>query len=55
MKYNKNGLPVKEWYKKQLEIPFKDKLEAEKKQKYYTGGAIILMFAVLIGMYLVLN
>ena len=55
MKYDKNGLPVKEWYKKQLEIPFEDKLESEKNQKYYTGGAIVLMFAVLIGMYLVLN
>ena len=31
-----------------------DKIKAEKNQKYYTGGAIILMFVVLIGMYLVL-
>ena len=55
MKYDKNGLPVKEWYKKQLEIPFEDKLESEKNQKYYTGGAIIFMFIVLISMYFVLS
>ena len=55
MKYDKNGLPVKEWYKKQLEIPFEDKLESEKNQKYYTGGAIIFMFIVLITTYVMLN
>ena len=54
MKYDKNGLPVREWYKEQLKIPFKDKMEAEKNQKYYTGGSIILMFVVLICMYFVL-
>ena len=40
---------------RKLEIPFKDKLEAEKNQKYYTGGAIIFMFVVLVSMYLFLN
>ena len=31
------------------------KLKALKYQKYYTGGAIVLMFLVLISMYLILN
>ena len=55
MKYDKNGLPVKEYYTDELKKPLKDKLEATRLQKYYTGGAIILMFVVLYGMYVVLN
>ena len=55
MRYDKNGLPVKEYYIEELKKPIIDKIKAEKNQKYYTGGAIILMFVVLIGMYLVLN
>ena len=55
MKYDKNGLPVREWYKKQLEIPFTEKLKSEKNQKYYTGGSIVLMFAVIVCMFLILQ
>ncbi len=55
MRYDKNGLPVKEYYTEELKKSPKDKTKAISYQKYYTGGAIILMFAVLIGMYLVLN
>ena len=55
MRYNKNGLPVKEYYTEELKKPIVDKIKAEKNQIYYTGGAIILMIVVLIGMYLVLK
>ena len=55
MKYDKNGLPVREWYKKQLEIPFEEKIKSEKNQKYYTGGSIVLMFVVIASMYLILQ
>ena len=55
MRYDKNGLPVKEYYTEELKKNSRDKMEALKYQKYYTGGAIILMFVVLVGMYLVLN
>ena len=55
MKYDKNGLPVKEYYTEELEKSSRSKIKALEYQKYYTGGAIILMFLVLIGMYLVLN
>ena len=55
MKYDKNGLPVMEYDTEELNKSFKNKMRALRYQKYYTGGAIILMFVVLIGMYLVLN
>ena len=55
MRYDKNGLPVKEYYTEELKKPVIDKIKAERNQKYYTGGAIILMFVVLICMYFVLN
>jgi len=55
MRYNKNGLPIKEYYTEELKKPIIDKIKAESNQKYYTGGSIILMFVVLICMYLVLN
>ena len=55
VRYNKNGLPVKEYYTEELKKSLADKMQALKYQKYYTGGAIILMFAVFISMYLVLN
>ena len=55
MRYDKNGLPVKEYYTEELKKPIIDKIKAERNQKYYTVGSIILMFAVLIGMYLILN
>ena len=44
----------KEYYTEELKKPPKDKMEALKYQKYYTAGAIILMFAVLISMYFLL-
>ena len=55
MRYDKNGLPAKEYYTKELKKSPEDKMKALKYQKYYTGGAIILMFLVLISMYLILN
>jgi len=54
MRYDKSGLPVKEYYTEELKKSTKDKMEAIGHQKYYTGGSIILMFMVLIGMYFVL-
>ena len=55
MKYDKNGLPIKEYYAEELKKSPKDKMKALRYQKYYTGGAIILMILVLISMYLVLK
>ena len=55
MKYDKHGLPIKEYYTEELKKSPQDKLKALEYQKYYTGGAIILMILVLIGMYLVLR
>ena len=55
MRYDKNGLPIKEYYTEELKTPLQKKMKALEYQKYYTGGSIILMFLVLIGMYLVLN
>ena len=54
MKYDKNELPVKEYYK-EGSVTTRDKLKAVGNQKYYTGGAIVFMFVVLISMYLILN
>ena len=55
MRYDKNGLPVKEYYTEELKKSPEEKMKALKYQKYYTGGAIVLMFLVLIGMYLILK
>ena len=55
MSYDKNGLPVNEYYTEELKKSSKDKMKALSYQKYYTGGAIILMFVVLICMYLILS
>ena len=55
MRYDKNGLPIKEYYTEEIKKSPQDKMKALKFQKYYTGGAIILMFLVLIGMYLILK
>ena len=55
MRYDKNGLPVKEYYTEELKKHPEAKMKALRYQKYYTGGAIILMFLVLISMYLILN
>ena len=55
MRYDKNGLPVKEYYTEELEKSSGEKIKELEYQKYYTGGAIVLMFAVLVCMYLILN
>ena len=55
MRYDKNGLPVKEYYTEELKKSPEEKMKALKYQKYYTGGAIVLMFLVLISMYFILN
>ena len=55
MRYDKDGLPVKEYYTEELKKSPKDKMKAIEYQKYYTVGAIILMFVVLICMHIVLN
>ena len=55
MKYDKDGLPVKEYYTEELKTPFAKKIKAIEYQKYYTGGSIILMFLILIIMYLILR
>ena len=55
MRYDKNGLPVKEYYTEELKKSPEEKMKALKYQKYYTGGAIFLMFLVLISMYFILN
>mgnify|MGYP001212340777 CR=1 FL=1 len=55
MRYDKKGLPVKEYYTEELKTSPEKKMKAIKYQKYYTGGSIILMFLVLLSMYLILN
>ena len=55
MRYDKNGLPIKEYYTEELKKSSEDKMRTLTYQKYYTGGAIVLMFVVLICMYLILN
>ena len=55
MRYDKSGLPIKEYYTDELKKSSEDKIKALGYQKYYTGGAIIFMFVVLVGMYIVLN
>ena len=55
MRYDKDGLPVREYYTEELKKSPEAKIKALKYQKYYTGGSIILMFLVLICMYLILN
>ena len=54
MRYDKNGLPVPEYYTEELKKPAIDKKKAIGNQKYYTGASIILMFMVLISMYFIL-
>ena len=53
MKYDKDGLPIREYYK-EGNIPVEDKMKAVANQKYYTAGAIIFMIIVLVCMYLIL-
>ena len=55
MKYDKDGLPIKEYYTEELKTPTAKKMKALEYQKYYTGGSIVLMILVLISMYLILN
>ena len=55
MRYDKNGFPVKEYYTDELKKSSRDKIKALEYQKYYTGGAIVLMFVVLVSMYLILK
>jgi len=55
MKYDKNGLPIREYYTEELKKSPEEKMKALRYQKYYTGSTIVLMFVVLICMYLILN
>tara|TARA_Y100000590_G_scaffold329973_1_gene374779 strand:+ start:87 stop:254 length:168 start_codon:yes stop_codon:yes gene_type:complete len=55
MKYDKTGLPVKEYYTEELKTPTAKKMKSLEYQKYYTGGSIVLMVLVLISMYFILN
>ena len=55
MKYDKDGLPIKEYYTEELKTPTAKKMKALEYQKYYTGGSIVLMILLLIAMYLILN
>ena len=55
MRYDKDGLPVKEFYTEELKTPTAKKMKALEYQKYYTGGSIILMLIVLVTMYFILN
>ena len=55
MRYDKNGLPVREYYTEELKKSPEEKIKALRYQKYYTGGAIVLMFIVLISMYFILK
>ena len=55
MRYDKDELPIKEYYTEELKKSPVEKMKALEYQKYYTGGSIILMFLVLISMYLILN
>ena len=48
MRYDKNGLPVNEYYTEELIKPAIDKKKEPENQKYYIGGSILLMFIVLI-------
>ena len=43
MKYDKDGLPTKEYYTEELNKSPVDKMRAIRYQKYYTGGSIILI------------
>ena len=55
MRYDKDGLPLKEFYTEELKTPTAKKMKALEYQKYYTGGSIILMILVLVTMYFILN
>ena len=55
MRYDKDDLPVKEFYTEELKTPTAKKMKALEYQKYYTGASIILMIIVLVTMYFILN
>ena len=55
MKYDKYGLPKKEYYTEELKTSHEKKIKSLEYQKYYTAGSIILMILVLISMYLILK
>ena len=55
MRYDKNDLPVKEFYTEELKTPTAKKMKALEYQKYYTGGSIIFKILVLVTMYFILN
>jgi len=55
MRYDKDGLPIKEYYTEELKKSPAEKIRALAYQKYYTGGSIILMVVVLVVMYFILN
>jgi len=55
IKLSKIDMKKKEYYTEELEKPSSEKHLAIERQKYYTAGAIFLMFLVLLAMYLVLN
>ena len=54
MKYDKDGLPVREYYNNE-NIPVEDQMTAVVHQKYYTAVALLFMIVVLVCMYLILN
>ena len=43
MRYDKNELPVREYYTEELKKSPEAKMKALRYQKYYTGGSIILL------------
>ena len=49
------AMKKKEYYTEELEKSVEEKMRALQYQKYYTGGSIVLMFLVLLGMYFILN
>ena len=48
-------MKIKEYYTEELEKTPREKIHALERQKFYTGGSIILMFLVLLIMYFVLK
>ena len=45
----------KEYYSEELEKSNREKMQSLERQKFYTGGSIVLMFLVLLAMYFVLK
>ena len=55
IKLSKINMSRKEYYTEELEKSSSEKHRAIERQKYYTAGAIFLMFLVLLAMYVILN